>query len=281
MSDLVARTVLVSGGSRGIGLGCARAFAAGGHRVAVTSSSTPVDEPGLLTVPCDVTDPIQVDAAVATVEEELGAVEVLVADLSDRVATARVCARLEDDMRPVDLLVNNAGFGLKSSFLDNDLAAEEAGLDVMVRAVLLTCHSAGRAMRERGRGAILNVSSVAGFFPTAGGPTYAASKAYVTALSEGLAAQYGPRGVQVMALCPGFTRTEFHSRAGIATGGIADRLWLDADDLVHAALHDLRRGHPVSVPGWQYKAMTGVGRYVPRQAMVAVTRRVQARRGRH
>jgi short-subunit dehydrogenase len=115
----------------------------------------------------------------------------------------------------------------------------------------------------------------------AGGATYAASKAYVTALSEALAAEFTDRGVVVTALCPGFTRTEFHQRAGIDTGGIADRLWLDADALVDAGLADHRRKRPISVPGWQYKALTEIGRLTPRPVLSAASRVVKSRRGRH
>jgi short-subunit dehydrogenase len=115
----------------------------------------------------------------------------------------------------------------------------------------------------------------------AGGATYAASKAYVTALSEALASEFTDRGVVVTALCPGFTRTEFHERAGIATGGIADRMWLDADELVNAALADHRRKRAISVPGWQYKALTEVGRMTPRPLLAAASRVAKTRRGRH
>ena len=167
------------------------------------------------------------------------AVEVLVADLSDREATGRVCARIEDDVRPIDLLVNNAGFGLKGSFLDNDLADEEAGLDVMVRAVMLTSHAAGRSMRARGHGAILNVSSIAGFIANG---TYSAEKAFVTVFTEGLAGELAGTGVTATVLCPGFTHTEFHARAGIAMSALPESLWLDADDVVQQALTDVARG---------------------------------------
>ncbi len=189
------------------------------------------------------------------------AVEVLVADLSDREATGRVCARVADGVRPVDLLVNNAGFGLKRSFLDNDLAAEEAGLDVMVRAVLLTCHAAGRAMRERGRGAILNVSSVASFIANG---TYSAEKAFVTVFTEGLASELAGTGVTATVLCPGFTRTEFHARADIGVSALPQPLWLDADDVVQQALSDVARGKVVSVPGAQWKVVTAGVRALPR-----------------
>ena len=188
-------------------------------------------------------------------------VEVLVADLADRGATEAVCARLADHERPVDLLVNNAGLGQSRPFLHNDLAAEEAALDVMVRAVLLTCHAAGRAMRERGRGAILNVSSVASFIANG---TYSAEKAFVTVFSEGLASELAGTGVTVTALCPGFTRTEFHARARIAVSALPEALWLDADEVVQQALADVAAGRVISVPGVQWKVVTTAVRLLPR-----------------
>lgn len=188
-------------------------------------------------------------------------VEVLVADLSDRAQTEEVCRRLADPERPVDLLVNNAGFGLRRSFLDNDLREEEAGLDVMVRAVLLTSHAAGRAMRERGRGAILNVSSVASFIANG---TYSAEKAFVTVFSEGLASELAGTGVTVTAVCPGFTRTEFHDRARMRISALPEALWLDADVVAAQALADVAAGRVLSVPGVQWKVVTALVRAAPR-----------------
>ena len=115
----------------------------------------------------------------------------------------------------VQLLVNNAGFTTAAQRFDRiDRAAEEAMLRVNVRAVMRLCHAALPPMLTAGRGELLNVSSVAGFFPDAGSPTYAASKAYVTAFSEGLNAMYGPAGVRATALCPGFVRTDFTRAPG-------------------------------------------------------------------
>jgi uncharacterized protein len=218
--------------------------------------------------------------------EELSAhgvsTEVLVADLADD-APGGGCALVEKRLAAggIDLLVNNAGFTTHAPFDSGDVEDEDRMLRVNVRAVLRLAHAAIPAMLAAGGGGIINVSSVAGFFPTAGGPTYAASKAYVTALSEGLAAEFTDRGVAVTALCPGFTRTEFHQRAGIPTGGIADRMWLDADTLVEEALADHRRKRSISVPGWQYKALTEIGRLTPRPVLSAASRVVKSRRGRH
>lgn len=187
--------------------------------------------------------------------------EVLVADLSDRAATQVVCDRLSDAARPIDLLVNNAGFGLRNAFLKNDIEEEERGLDVMVRAVLLTCHAAGRAMKARGSGRIINVSSVASFIASG---TYSAEKSFVTVFSEALAGELKGSGVTVTALCPGFTRTEFHERAELSVSGLPQAVWLSAEQLVREALADADSGKVISVPGTQWKAIVTLLRTLPR-----------------
>ena len=189
------------------------------------------------------------------------AVETLSADLSDRAALQSVADRLSSSERPVDLLVNNAGYGLGSPFVDTDVEDEERLLDVLVRAVLVLSHAAARAMVGRGHGRIINVSSVAGFI-TSG--TYSAAKSWVTVFTESLAGQLAGRGVRATVLCPGFVRTEFHERAGIDAGEREGMFWLDAAALVRGALEDSERGRVVSVPSPQYKALVGVLRHVPR-----------------
>ena len=187
-------------------------------------------------------------------------VEVLRADLSDRAQLQNVADRVADTDRPVDTLVNNAGYGLKGRFVDNDIALEEALFDVLARAVLVLSHAAARAMRSRGRGTIVNVSSVAGFLAMG---TYSAAKSYVTVFSEGLSAELAGTGVRVTALCPGYVTTEFQQRAGLSTPG-PDFLWLDTQRLVAACLADVERGRVISVPSLQYKAAVGLLRVVPR-----------------
>ena len=162
--------------------------------------------------------------------------------------------------RPVDLLVNNAGFGLKGRFLDNELAAEQAMFDVLVTAVLRLSHAALGPMVERGSGGIINVSSVAAFLPRG---TYSAAKAYVNSFSEWAHHEYAGRGVTVTTLCPGFTRTEFHERMGVSQESAPGFMWLDVEELVAAALKDHRRGKAMSIPGAQYKAIASVSRVLP------------------
>ncbi len=188
-------------------------------------------------------------------------VEVITADLGDRAQMQRVADRLADGTRPVDLLVNNAGYGLKRPFLTNTIDDEEQMLAVLVQAVMVLSHAAATAMRERGHGAIVNVSSVAGFMVTG---TYSAAKSWVTVFSESLATQLRGTGVTVTALCPGFTRTEFHDRADIDHGELPGFMWLDAQALVREALADVDRGKVVSVPSPQYKVISAALRSMPR-----------------
>jgi short-subunit dehydrogenase len=203
--------------------------------------------------------------------------EVLVADLSVQADRERVARRLADpDAAPVDLLVNNAGFSLHEAVTEAEPADLERQLDVNVRAVLRLCRAATPGMVSRGRGAIVNVSSVAGFLP--GGSGYGADKAWVTTFTEALAGSLAGTGVRAMALCPGFVRTEFHARAGIDPGRRAGPLWLDADRVVADCLTDLARGRVVSVPSPQYKVLVALLDVLPRSLQRRLTGGFAARR---
>jgi short-subunit dehydrogenase len=196
--------------------------------------------------------------------------EVLPADLSDRADVERVAERLRASERPVGLLVNNAGHGTGDVFVGSDLAAQEAALDVMVRTVLVLSHAAAGAMVERGRGAILNVSSVAAL--TAFGP-YSAHKAWVRVFTEGLAVELRGTGVTATALCPGLVHTEFHERAGLDRTEYPEIAWLNADQVVSAALADVRRGAVISTPSLRYGLVAEVARLLPRAAIRALSDR--------
>jgi short-subunit dehydrogenase len=204
-------------------------------------------------------------------------VEVLPADLSDDEGCATVEARLADGARPVDVLVNNAGFGVNSHFVTGDIDDEDRMLQVLVRAVLRLTRAALPGMVERRHGAVINVSSVAGFVPQG---TYSAAKAWVTTFSQGVAGDVAASGVQVLALCPGFTHTEFHERAGLDMGRTPGWLWLQAHDVVDAAFTALHRGQVVCVPGRQYQAIVALARHMPVRLVTIVARHVRGTRRR-
>ena len=175
--------------------------------------------------------------------------EVLVADLGDLEQLAAVEARLAAATDPIDLLVNNAGFGFQGDFHELDLERESTVVDVNIRALHRLSHVAASTTASRGHGGILNVSSIAGFVGSPGTATYAASKAFVTSFTEGLHAELKPHGVHVSALCPGFTRTEFQEKADYDTSGLPDVVWQSAADVAEIGLAGIAANKPVVVPG--------------------------------
>jgi len=238
-------TSCVTGGTAGIGLAFARSFAARGDDLVLVARDA---------------------GRLRAVADELAAahgvrVECLVADLSDRADAQRVADRVEDAARPVDTLVNNAGFSVGATLLDPGMTRHDAASEVMMRTVVLLQGAAGRAMKARGRGTIINVASIAGFI-TQG--HYSAIKAYVVALTESLAVELRGTGVRVCVLCPGYVRTEFHARAGIAGSSIPGPFWMDADALVAACLADVARGKVISVPTARWATIHAVLRHAPR-----------------
>jgi short-subunit dehydrogenase len=184
---------------------------------------------------------------------------VIVADL----ATESGCAKVEEFIsnNEIEVLINNAGFGINKAFTMSDLAKEEEVLKVLVRTPMRLMHIALPAMKARNSGVVINVSSVAGFI--AGG-AYSAAKSYLTVLSESLHTELSATNVKVSSLCPGFTRTEFHQRGRMKMAGLPEFMWLNSDELVAAAWKDALAGKAVSIPGWQYKLLVGIISVVPR-----------------
>ncbi len=245
-------TSLITGATAGLGAAFARRLAGDGHALVLVAR-----------------DGKRLEESARELAERYGVgVEVLSADLSTDEGIAAVEERLADRGRPVDVLVNNAGFGNRGMFPDVSAADESVMLKVHCEAVLRLTHAAAGAMRERGRGFVVNVASVAAFMPRG---TYAASKAWVLRFTEGAARELNGSGVRLMALCPGFVRTEFHGRAGMDTGSIPGWAWLDADKVVAEAVRDLARGRVVSVPDVRYKVAVALAKLVPSGAFGAVS----------
>ncbi|MDP9093190.1 MAG: SDR family oxidoreductase [Actinomycetota bacterium] len=239
---------LITGATAGIGAEFARQLAAQGHDLVLVAR-----------------DEARLESTSVALSDQFGVrVSLLPADLSTVDGCAEVATRLADAAEPVDLLVNNAGFGMYKKFGDAAIEDEERQLDLNVRAVMRLTHAALGPMTSRGSGRIINISSVAGFVPRGGNATYSASKAWVTMFSEALSVQLAGSGVTVTAVCPGFTRTEFHERAHADMSQVPARMWLQASEVVSEGLADSAKGKPISVPSRQYKALVGATRTLPR-----------------
>ncbi len=246
-------TALVTGASAGLGLEFAWQLATARHDVVLVAR-----------------DGDRLHRLAGQLEAAAGVrTEVIVADLSDRAQLEPLVARLQQTTRPVGLLVNNAGFAIAQPFVGGDVAREETALDVMVRAVLVLSHAAAGAMTQRGRGAILNVASTAALLASG---TYSAHKAWVRTFTEGLAVELRGTGVTATALCPGFVHTEFHERGHVDVSMWPSVTFLNPEDVVAAALADVRRGVVISTPSLRYKAIAGTVRVAPRWAIRAFGR---------
>jgi short-subunit dehydrogenase len=237
---------LVTGATAGIGESFTRLLAAKGFNLVLVAR-----------------DEARLHERAAGLKENFGAESVvIVADL----ATEAGCTTVEDYIRAneIEVLINNAGFGINKAFTMSDLGREEEVLKVLVRTPMRLMHVALPAMKERNSGVIINVSSVASFI--AGG-AYSAAKAYLTVLSESLSTELSATNIKVSALCPGFTRTEFHQRGRMKMAGLPNFMWLNSDVLVAKAWKDATSGRPVSIPGWQYKVLIGLISVLPRTAV--------------
>ncbi|WP_285725667.1 SDR family NAD(P)-dependent oxidoreductase [Psychromicrobium xiongbiense] len=213
----------------------------------------------------------RLDTKAARLREEFGIdVETLSADLTTDDGAALVAARLASEQHPVSLLVNNAGFGLKNALDENPVEMEVEHLRIHTETPLRLMHAALPGMLRRGHGRIINVASVAGFIPRG---TYGAAKAWLISVSRWANVHYGPRGVSVTAVCPGFVHTEFHSRLGASTEGIPGWMWLTPDQVVREALADARAGKAVSIPSRRYKALVFMSRWVPDRLSSAAGKR--------
>lgn len=259
----VRRTAMVTGPTSGIGAAFAERLAATGHDLVLVSR----DADRLERVAEDLRSRHGVRASVVP------------ADLATPDGLAGVEARLRDG-EPVDLLVNNAGSSLNKAFLRASADEEEGLLRLNVIAVMRLTHAALPGMVARQSGSIVNVSSVSGFATVMPGSTYPASKGWVTNFTESVGLSVRRFGVRLMALCPGYTRTEFHSRAGIDMSKTPAWLWLDADRVVRDGLRDLARGKLLSVPDWRYKTAVFGMRHAPRRLLQRVAKDTRGRIGR-
>lgn len=250
---------LVTGATAGIGESFTRLLAQNGYNLILVARDLP-----------------RLQDRAATLEEKFKiSTKIIQADLS----TDAGCKSIEDFIasNQIDVLINNAGFGINKSFTVSALDSEQQLLDVLVRTPMRLMHQVLPGMKSRDKGIIINVSSVAGWI--AGG-TYSASKSYLTVLSESLHTELSSTNVKVCALCPGFTRTEFHERGRMSMKGLPKFMWLNSDKLVDTAWKEAIAGKAVSIPGWQYQTLTFFMRYAPRSMVrtIGMNIRIKQRR---
>ena len=252
---------LVTGASSGIGASFARKLAARGYDLLLVAR----DAARLSALSADL---VAMGARAESVPADLGTEAGLAATDAALAAAGRL-----------DLLINNAGFGTTGTFRDAPVAAQHAMLQLHVVAVNRITHAALQLMAPRRSGGIITVSSVASFANSSGNVNYCATKAYQRSFCEGLAIECEPLGIRVQALCPGFTRTEFHQRMAFDQRGRAPEwMWMDADDVVETSLRQYEANGPVvCIPGAQYKAIVFLARHLPRWVKRMLTQQVYKR----
>jgi len=257
------KTALVTGASAGIGQAFAELLAARGYAVVLTARRRD-----------------RLEALAQGLADRHGVkAHIIVEDLADPAAPARLADALAAQSLSIDVLINNAGYGLPGSYLKSPWADHQRFIQVMTIAVCELAYRLLPGMFERGWGRIINVASVAGLVPSAAGHTmYGASKAFLIRFSESLHAESRDRGVHVTALCPGFTYTEFHDVLGTRQQmrGIPRFMWLRADQVVREGYEAVMRGESVLINGWTYRRLVWLAAAAPN----VVTKWVTGRAGR-
>ena len=199
--------------------------------------------------------------------EDLGTARAVAIDLSKADAAARLMADLDAHGEQVDMLINNAGFGLIGRFAELDGKRQRQMIDLNVATLTDLCRAVAPQMIERKSGAILNVASTAAFQPGPNMAVYFATKAYVLSFTEALHEELKPHGIKVSCLCPGPTRTEFGDVAGFGGNGLFDRVAMEAPDVVAAGLAGLDRNRAVVVAGLVNKIGAASTRFAPRSVV--------------
>jgi uncharacterized protein len=242
----VKNVALVTGASAGLGVEFARQLSKRGHNlVLVARRKERLEE----------------------LAKQLGKARAVAIDLSKATAAAKLMADLETNGETVDLLVNNAGFGLIGQFADLDAKRERQMIDLNVGTLADLCRAVAPAMIKRKSGGIINVASTAAFQPGPKMAVYFATKAFVLSLSEALHEELKPHGVKVTCLCPGPTRTEFGDVAGFGGNGLFDRVAMDSPKVVEAGLDGFDSNKAVVVPGIMNKITASSGRFAPRSVV--------------
>ena len=240
------KVALITGASAGLGVDFARQLSKRGHRLVLAARRKD-----------------RLDA----LAKELGNARAVEIDLSKPNATAKLIADLEANGEVVDLLINNAGFGLIGRFAELDAERERQMIDLNVGTLTDLCRAVAPGMIKRKSGSILNVASTAAFQPGPKMAVYFATKAFVLSFTEALHEELKPHGIHVTCLCPGPTRTEFGDVAGFRGNGLFDRVAMEAPEVVKAGLSGLESNKAVVVPGIANKITANSGRFAPRSVV--------------
>ncbi|MDR1386697.1 MAG: SDR family NAD(P)-dependent oxidoreductase [Propionibacteriaceae bacterium] len=241
-------TAVITGGSVGLGRAFATALAARGYDLVLAAR-----------------DRASLDRAAAELRVSHGVtVEVVPTDLAERADVLALAERVGDRGRPIDLLINNAGFAVHDSLIDADVEAHARALDVMCLAVLILSRAAAESMRSRRQGSIVNVSSASAVITTG---NYSAIKSWVQIYTESLAIELAGHGVKAMAVMPGWLKTEFHRRGQVKAHSLPALVWTPVDRVVREALADLDRGKVLCVPTKRWRFAVWLARVVPRRTI--------------
>jgi short-subunit dehydrogenase len=258
---MAQHTALITGASSGIGAAFAEVVAARGFDLVLTARRRD-----------------KLDAVAESLRQRHARrVDVIVLDHGEPGANERLCAELDARGLTIDALVNNAGYGVPGLYVNVPWATQETMLRVMVSGVAELTRRLWPGMLERGYGRVINVASLAGLVPAPAGHTlYGAAKAFLIKFSEALAQEGRPHGVHVTALCPGFTRSEFHDVTGTREqmSRLPSWFWLEADTVARLGFDAVEAGIPVYVPGRVNRAIVLAVRYVPQRIVHAVGRRM-------
>ena len=253
------KVTLITGASSGIGEAFARRLAADGHNLVLVARS----EKALLEL-CDE----------LMLKHKIFA-HFVVLDLAEPEPDLRLLEEIRKHDLEVDWLINNAGFGSVGDFAKLDIDRELQMIELNISALVTITHAFLQGMRERGHGVVINVSSAAGFQPIPFMATYAATKAFVSSFSEAIAEENRPYGIQVLALCPGSTKTNFFAASKIERP-IQVKGQQTVDDVVETAMRAVKSGRTKVISGLANKIGAMMGKYVPnalsRKAMARVLR---------
>lgn len=239
---------LVTGTTSGIGAAYCDLLAAEGYNLCLLSR----DESRMVTQAHELTLKYGIDT------------KLVISDLGTSEGIIKSIDSVSELGNSLEVLVNNAGFGLNSDFLTSSVIDQEKMINCMVMATMQLTHSAARVMKQNQKGYIINISSVASFMT---GSTYCSAKSWVTVFTESIYQELRADNINIHVICPGFTKTEFHLRCNQDVSGVPSFAWLSAELVVNKSWKCVKKGTLLSIPGFWYKILVSLHRYAPRRIL--------------